>query len=145
MDPHRIEVLNGADDHDVVCQVAHHLQLILLPAQQRLLDQDFMNRRCIQPARNDFLKLFAVERDSPAGASQCETRANDRGKPDLDQEFPCLHQIPGYTRPRRNEAYLGHGLFEQLTVLRYLHGAKLRSDHLHTVMIQHAGPRKFHR
>ena len=31
--PHRVEVLDAADDDDVVRLVAHHLQLELLPAQ----------------------------------------------------------------------------------------------------------------
>ena len=39
VDAHGVHVLDGADDDHVVRQVAHHLQLILLPAQQRLLDQ----------------------------------------------------------------------------------------------------------
>ena len=38
--PHRVEVLDRAHDHHVVCAVAHHLQLEFLPADQRLLDQD---------------------------------------------------------------------------------------------------------
>ena len=39
VDAHGVHILDGADDDHVVRQVAHHLQLILLPAQQRLLDQ----------------------------------------------------------------------------------------------------------
>src|SRR5690606_13478190 len=33
VDADRIEVLDGADDHGVVVLVAHHLQLVFLPAQ----------------------------------------------------------------------------------------------------------------
>ncbi len=36
---HRVEVLDRADDHDVVVDVAHHLHLVLFPADDRLLDQ----------------------------------------------------------------------------------------------------------
>src|SRR5437899_9461155 len=36
---HRVEVLDGADDHDVVVLVAHQLQLVLLPPQDRLLQE----------------------------------------------------------------------------------------------------------
>ena len=39
MDAHGVQVLDGADDDHVVGQVAHHLQLVLLPAQQTLLYQ----------------------------------------------------------------------------------------------------------
>ena len=39
VDAHRIEVLDGADDDDVVGLVAHHLQLEFLPADDRFLDR----------------------------------------------------------------------------------------------------------
>ena len=37
---HRVEVLDRADDHHVVRVVAHELQLVFLPPQDRLLEQD---------------------------------------------------------------------------------------------------------
>ena len=40
---HRIEVLDRADDDDVVLQVAHHLEFELLPAEDGFFDQDFMH------------------------------------------------------------------------------------------------------
>ena len=39
VDAHRVEVLDRADDHDVVRAVAHHLELELLPADDAALDQ----------------------------------------------------------------------------------------------------------
>jgi hypothetical protein len=39
VDAHRVDVLDRADDHGVVGPVAHHLELELLPAEHRLLDQ----------------------------------------------------------------------------------------------------------
>ena len=41
VDAHRVEVLDRADDDDVVGLVAHHLHLVLLPADDRFLDQHF--------------------------------------------------------------------------------------------------------
>ena len=41
---HGIEIFDGADDHHVVFVIAHHLQLELLPAEDRLFDQDFVYR-----------------------------------------------------------------------------------------------------
>ncbi|KKL56967.1 hypothetical protein LCGC14_2240140, partial [marine sediment metagenome] len=40
MHAHGVDILDGADDDDVVFQVPHHLQLELLPAEHRLLDED---------------------------------------------------------------------------------------------------------
>ena len=41
---HRIEVLDRADDHDVVVVVAHDLELELLPPEHALLDQHLVRR-----------------------------------------------------------------------------------------------------
>ena len=45
VDPHGIEVFDRTDDHDVVLHVAHHLHLVLLPTDDRFLDQDLGNWR----------------------------------------------------------------------------------------------------
>ncbi len=42
--PIGIEVLDRADDDDVVCAVAHDLELELVPAANRLLDQHLTDR-----------------------------------------------------------------------------------------------------
>src|SRR6266568_5013820 len=44
VDAHGIEVLDGADDHDVVAAVAHHLELELFPAEDAALDQRRVHR-----------------------------------------------------------------------------------------------------
>ena len=41
---HRVEVFDGADDDDVVVQVAHHLHLVFFPAQDRFFDQHLGDR-----------------------------------------------------------------------------------------------------
>ena len=41
MDSHRIKVFNGANDHDVVVQIAHDLHLVFFPTQDRLFNQHF--------------------------------------------------------------------------------------------------------
>ena len=41
---HRIEVLDRADDHDIIIHVAHHLHLVLFPTDHRLFDQHFGHR-----------------------------------------------------------------------------------------------------
>ena len=60
VDAHRIDVLDRADDHDVVVAVAHHLELELAPAEHRLLDQHLADRRGGDPARDDRLVLIAA-------------------------------------------------------------------------------------
>jgi hypothetical protein len=48
---HRVEVLDRADDDAVVVAVAHDLELVLLPAEHRLLDEHLVDRRVVSPWR----------------------------------------------------------------------------------------------
>ena len=50
VDAHRVEVLDRADDDDVVVPVADHLELELVPALDRLLDQHLADRALAQAA-----------------------------------------------------------------------------------------------
>ncbi len=52
VDAHRIDVLDAADDHAVVRVVTHDLELVLLPPDDRLLDEDLPDRtgvECLSP------------------------------------------------------------------------------------------------
>lgn len=60
VDTHGVNVLNGADDDHVVCQVAHDLQLILLPAQQRHFNEHLQT----QNIRSIMLKRYSHHRQS---------------------------------------------------------------------------------
>ena len=50
VDAHRVEVLDRADDDDVVARVAHDLELELVPADQRLLDEHLADRALAEAA-----------------------------------------------------------------------------------------------
>ena len=65
---HRIEVLDRADDHDVVGPVAHHLELELAPAEHRLVDQDLADRRGLEPAADHRLELVHRRAATPPPA-----------------------------------------------------------------------------
>jgi len=66
VDAHGIEVLDRADDLDVVVQVAHHLQLELLPAQDALLDEHLLGGAQVQAPGHDGLELVHVVGDAAA-------------------------------------------------------------------------------
>jgi hypothetical protein len=57
---HRVEVLDRADDDAVVLAVADHLHLEFLPADQRLLDEQFLGRAGLQAALADGDELFRL-------------------------------------------------------------------------------------
>ena len=72
VDPHRVEVLDGADDDDVVLRIAHDLEFELLPADDRALDQDLPDRAGAEPPFGVGLELLPVVGDVAAGAAKRE-------------------------------------------------------------------------
>ena len=77
---HRIEILDRADDDAVVRAIAHHLHLEFLPADERLFDQDFGDRRQSETALDDLFEFLAIVGDAAAGAAERESRPNDERK-----------------------------------------------------------------
>ena len=63
---HRVDVLDRADDHDVVVAVAHHLELELAPADHRLLDQHLADRAGGQALGHELAELGLGAGDAAA-------------------------------------------------------------------------------
>ena len=76
---HRVDVLDRADDDAVVVAVAYHLNLILLPAEQRLLNQHLTYGGEAQAARNDLYKLLLRVSDPTTATTEGEGGANNGG------------------------------------------------------------------
>src|SRR5690606_38675829 len=77
---HRVNVLDGADDHDVVIVIAHDFELVFFPADDRLVDLDLVGHRGVEPATDDVLELLAVVGDAAAGAAERERGTDDGGQ-----------------------------------------------------------------
>jgi hypothetical protein len=145
VDAHGIEVLDGADDHEVVGPVPHHLQLVFLPAGDRFLDQDLVHGREVQPAGDRLLELLRVVGDPPARPAQREGRPDHGGQPRLLEDGPGLLH-------RAREAALGqvqadalHGRLEEPAVLPHLDGAATGPDEADAETVEHAAAGQLHR
>ena len=80
MDAHRVEVLDRADDHDVVGAVADHLELELVPAAHRLLDEHLVDRALAQADLDLRAELGGGLGEAAAVAAERERRPHDRGQ-----------------------------------------------------------------
>src|SRR5437868_2442825 len=69
---HGVKIFNRADDDDVVGQIAYDLEFEFFPSQHRFLNEDFVHRREIKTARNNFEQLLAVISNAAARATQSE-------------------------------------------------------------------------
>ena len=110
---HRIEVLDRADDDDVVELVANDLELELVPAAHRLLDEHLADRRLAQALRDLRDELLARVREAAAVAAERERRPDDRRQRDALQLVDRVHD----RRHRHLQPDRLHGRAEELAVL----------------------------
>ena len=87
MDAHGIEVLDGADDDDVVGEVAHDLQLELLPAGDAPLDEDTADGARVEAVDDGTPKVLLIVSRRAALAAQRKTGTNYQGEAYLAGEF----------------------------------------------------------
>ena len=78
MDADGVEVLDRADDDAVALDVDNDLQLELLPALERLLDEHLSDRARRQAVRHAFTELCRRPSNAAATSSERERRSYDR-------------------------------------------------------------------
>jgi len=145
VDAHGVEVLDGADDDDVVGTIPHDLELVLLPADDRLLDEHLVERRELQALGHNLAQLGLVQRNAGARATESGRRADDEREPKVLRDLQRAAHVVGEPAARDLEPGGFHGIFEELAVLSLLDGLPLRADHLDVVARQHAALGQLHR
>ncbi len=120
--PHRVEVLDRADNHAVVGVVAHDLKFVFFPALDAALDQDLIDRAGVNTASSHQLELFWGVGERGALTAQDVGRPDDDGQTHLFHHHSGLFHGVGNTGLRAVQADLGHGLAEQVAVLGGLDG-----------------------
>ena len=80
MHAHGVEIFDRADDHHIVAQIAHDLQLEFFPAEHRLFDENFVVWTGAQSPLHVLGELLLVIGDVPTRAAQREGGANDHRK-----------------------------------------------------------------
>ena len=103
---HRIDVLDRADDDEVVGDVAHHLELEFLPADDRFLDEHLVHRAQLEPALGELAELLDVVGDAAADAAERERRPDDQREAERAREIDRLRQAcaPGRSAARRGRS-----------------------------------------
>jgi hypothetical protein len=136
--PHWIDVLDRADDDEVVRAVAHHLELELLPADHRLLDEYLVHGAQLDAARDGVAELLDVVGDAAADAAQRERGPDDGRKPHVVHDLERLGHGADHRAAGHVDADLAHRVAEEQAVLGHFDGGNLRADQRHPVAVQHA-------
>ncbi len=136
VDPHGVDVLDGTDDDHVVLLVPHDLQLEFLPAEDRLLDEDFPDQALFHPELGELLEFLLVEGHGTARPPEGEAGADDHGKAEFPDDRPGFLHGPGDFASGHFQADFRHGLLEFVPVLRPPDGRPVGADHLHAVPVE---------
>ena len=134
VDAHRVEVLDRADDHDVVGPVADHLELELVPAADRLLDEHLADRALGEPALDLSMERLDVVREPAPVPAERERRPDD-GRHGRASEV--VERLDDH-RARHGEPAALHGLAEELAVLGPPDHVDPRAEKLDAELFEHA-------
>ena len=144
MYPHGIHVFDGADDHHVVGVVAHHFQLVLFPAQHRLLQHHLAGQTGVQPSLGDVFQVFGVVCHPPAGTAQGKTGPDDQRKTDRFGNGARLFHGGGDAAFRNFQADAVHGHAEAIAGLGLFDGIQGGADQFHAEFFEHPLTGHFH-
>ena len=141
VDAHRVEVLDRADDHDVVRAVADHLELELVPAPDRLLDEHLADRALGEAALDLAVERVEILGEAAAVPAERERRAHD-GRDRRQGEIVDRFDDHGV---RHLEAAALHRVAEELPILGPLDHVDARAEQLDPELLEHAGGRELDR
>ena len=138
MHSHRIDVLDGAHDHHVVSSVAHELELVLLPAQNRLLQEDLGGAGGRQPRPRDAMQVRVIECDAAAEAAHREGGAHDDRvtAQSIDSRAALIHGVGNDAAGDLGAAALDDVL-ELVAVLPGVDGRGGGADELDVILLEH--------
>ncbi len=145
MHAHRVDVLDRAHDHDVVRPVAHHLQLVFLPARQILFDQNLRDGRAGQPVVRDVLEFLHRASHAAAGAAKCVRRSNANRQLYLLQDRARFLIIVRNAGARHIHTDTLHGRLIFRPILCPLNRRRVRADHAAIVLGQYPRLERRHR
>ena len=138
VDPHRVDVLDRADDHDVVVAVAHHLELELTPAEHRLLDEHLADRRRGDASGDDSLIVGTGVRDAATLAAEREGGAHDRRQAEPFERVERFADGRCDGAARNPQPGGEHRLAKQVAILRAADRLIVGANQLNAVALQRA-------
>ena len=136
MDSHRIQVLNGTDDDDIVLEVPHHLEFIFFPSDERFLDQHLADRTHGQSPIDQLLELFPVIGDVSAGSAHGEGGTDDRRESGLFENLDGFITVMGRAAGRHPQTDSLHRMFEGFAILGLMDRLGGSADQFHAVLFK---------
>ena len=138
VDSHRIDVLDRADDHHVVLAIAHDLELELVPAAHRFLDEHLSDRALGDAELDLAAQLLRRLDEAAAVAAERKCRSDHRRGGQTGQ----LGNVGDDARVGCAQPDRVNGVTEELAILRAPNDVERCSDQLDAEILQDAGLRQ---
>ncbi len=135
---HWIEILDGADDHEVVAVIAHDFELVFFPTEDGFFDERFVNGAHIESVGDGFAKFFFVVGDGATGAAERERRANDERKAELIAEAQGVLCVIDERGRGHFETDFAAGVLEPQAVFGDFDGAQRSANHFDFVLFENS-------
>src|SRR5215212_9930893 len=119
MDAHGVHVLNGADHHDVICEIAHDLELELLPTRDALFDEGAPHGASVEAVDDGPAKFAVVGGSGASFAAEGEAGTDNKWEADLCCELLRFGEVTHRAAGGHVQADSAHGLGEELAVLGF--------------------------
>ena len=131
---HRIEILHGTNDANVVGGIAEQFQLKFFPSQDGFLHQYLVNGGGLQSSIQGLVEILFVVYESAAGATQGEGGADHQGESNLLRKLFSFEKRIGGFCLGYGHSQLDHPLAEFLAVFRLVDGFDVNPDQTHVVL-----------
>ncbi|SIJ53860.1 Uncharacterised protein [Mycobacteroides abscessus subsp. abscessus] len=138
MDADGVDVLDRAHDDDVVLVVAHELELVLLPPEDRLLEEDLGGDGVGEAGTGDAAQIGLVIRHARSESAHREGGADDEGVAELLGAGDRLVEGVADDGAGHLGAAVLDDLLELLPVLAALDRVDVGADELDAVLLQRA-------
>src|SRR5215216_3926557 len=138
MDAHGVYVLYGADHDDVICEVAHDLELELLPARDALFDEGAPHGASVEAVDDCPAKFAVVGGGGASFAAQGEAGPDDKWEADICCQFLGFGEAADRAAGGYVQADSSHGLGEELAVFGFTDRRDGRSEELDACLVEDA-------
>src|SRR5580704_1709539 len=143
MNAHGIEILDGANDHEVVAVIAHHFELVFFPSEDGFFDKGLVNGTHVQGVSDRFAKFFFVVGDGTARAAQGEGWADNQRKAELIAQPQGVLRVIDERGSGDFQSDFATSVLEPQPVFGNFDGAERCADHFDFIFFENAAFREF--
>ena len=138
MHPHRIKVFDGANNDNVVVDIAHDLHLILLPTDDRFLDENLGDRRKGQSVQDQVIEIISIVSNGGSAPAHRKAGTDNAGQTNFRQRLAGFLDRVYDSSFADVHSNLFHRKLECIAGFGFMDHLRIGTDHLALKLLQDA-------